>query len=210
MAPMNVFADRSSAAVPRCKHTHDWHSLESVRDWRTRDAKRAEERERWLTRLIAAAPFAADATIQVLDVGGGYGAVSKRVLQAFPCAAVTLHDYSQVMFDQARDALSGFTDRVRYVRADLRDAGWTTQIGGPFDLVVSALCIHNTLDMAVIGRCYRDVHTLLKPGGCFLDYDHYDHIGTVDTHLALFAQGGYERVESLFYEPPTAIIRAWA
>jgi SAM-dependent methyltransferase len=146
----------------------------------------------------------------VLDVGGGYGAVTRRVLQAFPRAAVTLHDYSPVMFDQARDNLSDFAGRVRYARADLRDPAWTAQVGGPFDLAVSALCIHNTLDLAVIARCYRDVGLLLKPGGCFLDYDHYDHIETIQFHLDLFAQAGYARVESLWYESPTALIRAWA
>jgi hypothetical protein len=68
MAPMNVSADRWSAAAPRCKHNHDWHSPDSVRDWRKRDAKRAAERERWLLRLVAAAPFAADVPIRVLDM----------------------------------------------------------------------------------------------------------------------------------------------
>lgn len=211
MTPISGAPDAATVVTkPRCKHENDWHSVDSVRDWRVRDARRADERERWLTRLIAAVPFVGEDVLRVLDVGGGYGAVSERVLEAFPAAEVTLHDYSDVMFGQARETLSGFGGRVRYARADLRDPAWIGQVGSRFDLVVSALCIHNTLDMAVIARCYRDIATLLKPGGCFLDYDHFDHIGTIETHLELFARGAYARVETLWYEPPTAIIRAWA
>jgi ubiquinone/menaquinone biosynthesis C-methylase UbiE len=57
------------------------------------------ERAIRLARLIDAVPFAADRPSRVLDVGGGYGAVSREVLHAFPRARVTLHDYSRVMFD---------------------------------------------------------------------------------------------------------------
>lgn len=114
------------------------------------------------------------------------------------------------MFDQARENLSGFADRVRYACADLRDPSWTEQVGGPFDLAVSAICIHNLMDLAVIARCYRDVRTVLRPGGCFVDWDHYDHIETAEVHLDLFKAAGYARVDCPCYESPTAIIRAWA
>lgn len=199
----------ASSERPRLKHNHDWHSADFVGDWRVRDAARAE-RVVWLARLIDAVPFAADQPLRVLDVGGGYGAVSEAVLRAFPRAQVTLHDYSQVMFDSASEYLADHAGRVSYARADLWDRSWTAQVGGPFDLIVSALCIHNLMDMPVIAACYREVRTLLRPGGVFLDYDHYDHIEDMDTHLRLFDEAGYARVECLHYDSPTAIVRATA
>lgn len=39
-----------------------------------------------------------------------------------------------------------------------------------FDAVVSALAIHN-IGTAAIPRVYRDIFTLLRPGGCFFDAD---------------------------------------
>jgi ubiquinone/menaquinone biosynthesis C-methylase UbiE len=146
----------------------------------------------------------------MLDVGGGYGAVSREVLRAFPRAQVTLHDYSQVMFDAAADYLTDYAGRVAYAQADLWDRSWACRVGGPFDLAVSALCIHNLMDMPVIAACYREVRTVLKSGGTFLDYDHYDHIEDMDSHLRLFEQAGYAKVECLHYDSPTAIVRATA
>jgi SAM-dependent methyltransferase len=198
-----------SGERPRLKHNNDWHTAEFVGDWRVRDAARME-RAVWLARLIDAVPFAADRPLRVLDVGGGYGAVSRAVLRAFPHASVTLHDYSEVMFDQAADYLAAEADRIAYARADLWDRSWATQVAGPFDLVVSALCIHNLMDMPVIAACYCEVRTVLRSGGVFLDYDHYDHIEDMDAHLRLFEQAGYSRIECLHYETPTAIVRATA
>ena len=63
---------------------HDWHSPSYVDQWITRDVTRDEERRVRLRQMLAAAPFAADAEIAVLDVGGGYGVVTEEVLRAFP------------------------------------------------------------------------------------------------------------------------------
>ena len=63
---------------------HDWHSAEYVADWIAHDVARDPERRPRLQQMLAAAPFARDAAIEVLDVGGGYGAVTEEVLKAFP------------------------------------------------------------------------------------------------------------------------------
>lgn len=195
---------------PGEKHDHDWHSCDCVRDWMVRNRGRDEERRVWLDRTISAIPFAHDASLRVIDIGCGYGAVSKEVLAAFPNVEITLHDYSDVMFGHARETLAAYAGRLRTARADLRDPDWAQQVGGPFDLAVSALCIHNTMDMAVIAAAYRAVRTILRPGGCFIDYDHVDHIEGLDAHLALFERAGYAQLECLWYDAPTAIIRATA
>ena len=69
---------------------HDWHSPSYVDEWIARDLTRDEERRLRLRQMLAAAPFAADGEITVLDVGGGYGVVTEEVLRAFPRAVVTL------------------------------------------------------------------------------------------------------------------------
>ncbi len=91
---------------------HDWHSQDYVDEWIARDITRDEERRLRLRQMLAAAPFAADAEITVLDVGGGYGVVTEEVLRVFPRAVVTLQDYSQPMLDQARDRLAAYCGRV--------------------------------------------------------------------------------------------------
>lgn len=199
-----------SAAKAREKHDHDWHSCDCVRDWMVRNRGREAERRVWLERTIHAIPFARDARLSVIDIGCGYGALAEEVLAAFPFADVTLHDYSRVMFDHARVHLADYAARLRTASADLRDPAWAERVGGPYDLAVSALCIHNTMDMAVIAGGYRGVRAILRPGGWFIDYDHFDHIAGLDAHLALFGEAGFASVECLRYEAPTAIVRAKA
>jgi ubiquinone/menaquinone biosynthesis C-methylase UbiE len=189
---------------------HDWHSQDYVTYWMTKDRGREARRRPLLQRMIEAAPFDKETALRVLDVGGGYGAVSERVLQAFPNAQVTLQDFSEVMLDEARDHLAAYEARMRYAFGDLRDRLWTEQFEEPFDLVVSAIAIHNLMDMPTIAACYREILGVLKPGGCFLDCDHFDHVGDIEGHIKALKLAGYAQVECLWYESPSGIIRSRA
>ena len=141
---------------------HDWHSTDYVAEWITRDAARDPERRPLLQQMLSFAPLPRDAELDVLDVGAGYGAVSEEVLQAFPAARVTLQDYSRPMLDHARQRLADRSDQLRYVVCDLVDPSWPKQVGGPFDLAVSAIALHNLRDPEKIFACYRAIHDLLQ------------------------------------------------
>lgn len=160
--------------------------------------------------MVDAVPFAQDAPIRVLDVGGGYGAVSEAVLRAFPKAQVTLQDYSQAMIDQARGFLAGFGARVSFALGDLTDRKWIEQFAAPFDLAVSAIAIHNLMEMPLIAASYRDIRAVLKPGGLFIDCDHFDHVETIEAHMAAMKAAGFAQVECLWHQSPTGILRATA
>lgn len=132
---------------------------------------RDEERRKRLQEMLSAATFAPDAAISVLDVGGGYGVVTEEALRAFPRARVVLQDYSRPMLDEAQRRLVQYADKVGYIRCDLRDPSWPDLVGGPFDLAVSAIAIHNLGELAAMAACYRGIARVLKPGALFLDYD---------------------------------------
>lgn len=199
---------RRRDAKPRSIDDHDWQSRDYVTGWMTKDRGRAARRGPLLQRMIDAVPFAKDAEFRVLDVGGGYGVVSETVLQAFPHAQVTLQDYSQVMIDAARGHLAAHAARMHYAIGDLRDRHWAAQFDAPFDLAVSAIAIHNLMDMPVIAACYRDIHDILKPGGMFIDCDHFDHVETIDSHIQALKNAGFAQVECLWRESPSGILRA--
>ena len=129
----------------------------------SRDAVRRQRRQR-LRDMLAHAHVPADGEVSVLDVGGGYGVVTEEVLAAFPHARVTLQDYSEPMLDAARRRLAPEAGRLAFVQADLTDPGWTGRVGGPFDLAVSAIAIHNLRDIGAIADCYRGIAQVLKPG----------------------------------------------
>ena len=185
---------------------HDWHSTDYVAEWITRDAARDPERRPLLRQMLSFAPFPRDAELKVLDVGAGYGAVSEEVLHAFPTARVALQDYSRPMLDRARERLADRSEQLRFVVCDLTDPSWTQQVGGPFDLAVSAIALHNLRDPAKIFACYRAIHDLLKPAGCFLNCDRF--VDGVEPHLGALREAGFGRVECAWRESPRAILVA--
>ena len=193
-------------ASGRLTTPHDWHSDQYVADWIVHDTARDPERRPRLQEMLAAAPFPRDAEFAVLDVGAGYGAVTEEVLKAFPKARVTLQDYSQPMLGEAKRRLAGHAAQLRYVTSDLTDPGWPGGVGGPFDLAVSAIALHNLGDAAKIFACYRAIHDLLNPGGWFLNCDRF--VEGVEPHLAALREAGFDRVECPWRELPRAILIA--
>jgi ubiquinone/menaquinone biosynthesis C-methylase UbiE len=156
--------------------------------------------------MLSSAPFPRDAALAVLDVGAGYGVVTEEVLAAFPQARVTLQDYSPAMLDQARRRLAAHSEQLSYVLCDLFDPVWPQAVGGPFDLTVSAIVLHNLGSREKIFACYPAIHGLLKPGGCFLNYDRF--VDGVEEHLAELRAAGFGRVECPWRQAPLAIVVA--
>lgn len=187
---------------------HDWHSPGYVEEWIARDLTRDDERRERLRQMLAFAAVPAEAELAVLDVGGGYGVVTEEVLRTFPHARVTLQDYSQPMLDQARTRLAQHAGRVSYAVGDLRDPRWAAAVGGPFDLAVSAIAIHNLRDPGHIAACYRAIAGLLKPDGVFLDYDLFELIGGLDAQLRTIRDAGFAAADCLWREGRVAIVAA--
>jgi ubiquinone/menaquinone biosynthesis C-methylase UbiE len=156
--------------------------------------------------MLSSAPFPKDQELAVLDVGAGYGVVTEEVLAAFPRANVTLQDYSRVMLDQARGRLADHAARLSYVLCDLFDPAWPQAVGGPFDLAVSAIVLHNLESREKIFACYPAIHGLLRPGGCFLNYDRF--VDGVEEHLTELSAAGFGRVECTWQQAPRAIVVA--
>ena len=192
-------------ASGRLTTPHDWHSTQYVADWIVHDVARDPERRPRLQSVIEAAPFPRATQLEVLDVGAGYGAVTEEVLKIFPAARVTLQDYSQPMLAEAQRRLAGHAAQLRYVTNDLTDPGWPGMVGGPFDLAVSAIALHNLGDAAKIFACYWAIHDLLRPGGHFLDYDLF--FQGVEGHIGEMRKAGFT-VECPWQEPPRAIVIA--
>jgi ubiquinone/menaquinone biosynthesis C-methylase UbiE len=190
---------------------HDWHSPSYVDWWIARDQDRDAVRRQRLKAMLSHANVAPDADISVLDIGGGYGVVAEEVLIAFPRARVTLQDYSEPMLAEARQRLAAHSGRTELALADLRDPAWADRVGGPFDLAVSAIAIHNLRDIEAIGAAYRGIARVLKPGGVFLDYDlFFESIGGLSRHIELLREAGFARVECLWQEAPLASLAAYA
>jgi tRNA (cmo5U34)-methyltransferase len=152
-------------------------------------------------------PFSRDAEVRVLDVGGGYGMLTREVLEEWPCSHVVLHDFSEPMFDQARARLGPLVDRVEFVRADLRDPEWVDAVDGPFDAVVSSIAIHNVRDPERVRAIYAEIHPLVAGGGCFANLDLAFPGGLeVATQLGWLEQAGFRDVRCVLEHEHQALL----
>lgn len=188
---------------------HDWHSQAYVDQWIKRDESRDDERRPRIRQMIAAAKLPRDAAPNVLDIGAGYGFVTEEVLHAFPKAHITLQDYSELMLAHARKHLAKSAAQLSFVLADLTNPTWPKCVGGPFDIIVSAIAIHNLRKTDLIAACYRGVASLLKPGAPFLDYDLFAMSGGIETHIGMMQDAGMTRVSRTWDDGHAAIIVAY-
>jgi SAM-dependent methyltransferase len=185
---------------------HDWHSQTYVDYWIKRDESRDEERRPRIRQMIEMAKLPREAELAVLDIGAGYGFVTEEVLRAFPMAHVVLQDFSELMLTRARKHLGKFAGQLSFVLADLTDPTWSDRVGGPFDLIVSGIAIHNLRATDKIAAVYRGVAGLLKPDALFLDYDLFAQHGGIETHVGMMQEAGMTRVSRAWDYGHAAII----
>ena len=188
---------------------HDWQSEEYVQEWKNNqnDAERAI----YMRRLAYLIPRDPDHDLRVLDIGAGYGALSKVILEAYPHASVVVHDFSDPMLTEARTQLDAFSDSVSYVRADLMSPDWPKAFTGDFDAIVSTIAIHNVRFPDRIRAIYSELFPLVRPGGCFLNFDQVtapgEMISAAERHAGLMdrRQRAYE--EAGKWEPLESFVR---
>ena len=101
--------------------------------------------------------------ISVLDIGAGSGLFSGMLLEQCSIGRLCLLDGSAGMLDQARGRFAG-NDRVEYRLDDMANA----DLGGQWDLIISALAIHHLFDDQK-KDLYRRIRNALKPGGLFVN-----------------------------------------
>jgi SAM-dependent methyltransferase len=108
-----------------------------------------------------------------LDLGCGNGILGKAILAQHASSTGVFVDFSGPMLDAAQQNLAAEGDRARFIQRDFGAVGWLHGLEGfgAFDVVVSGFAIHHQLDEQK-RRIYRDILSLLKPGGLFLNLEH--------------------------------------
>jgi SAM-dependent methyltransferase len=150
---------------------HDWQSPDYVDRWIASDVLKDDERRVVLRRILDRLPIVRDEPIRALDVGAGYGVLTSELLESLPRSNVVLVDLSPRMLEHARMRLAEASDRLRTVEADFRDARWKSAVDGPFQVVASAMAVHNVRYPELIRQIYADMTSLITPDGLFLNID---------------------------------------
>jgi len=105
----------------------------------------------------------------MLDLGCGDGIVTAAIVEAGGSVSATLVDGSGDMLAKARARLAGLSD-AKYVHASFQEVLRKDLLAGPYDLIVSSLAIHH-LTMGEKTALFDMAHTLLHPGGSFVNID---------------------------------------
>lgn len=181
------------------RRNHDdpeqWRNATFVGEWVDKDDGRPQDRVQPMRDALAATGYGGDDALSAMDIGAGYGLFASEVLRAFPNATVTLQDVSEPMFEIARKRFADHASHMRFALCDLGTSAWTSEVGGPFDLVVSSIAIHNLYDESAIARVYNDVHGLLKPGGTFINVDHIQRVGGPEGQTQWLRDAGFAQVD---------------
>ena len=151
----------------------------AARDWiarwdRQQEVYLADREERFTALIDAVEAGTGRPDPLVVDLGCGPGSLSARLLARIPAATVIAVDADPVTLSLGRAAYGGVPG-LRFLEIDLRSSGWETGLGiepgRQVDAVVSTTALH-WLSAAELGRLYRVLASLLRPGGLFLDGDH--------------------------------------
>jgi trans-aconitate methyltransferase len=109
-----------------------------------------------------------------LDLACGPGAISQRLLERFSNARCVAIDFDPVMLAIGEGALGTYDGRLRWVDADLSDAGWVEAIGETsVDAALSTTALHWLSERDLI-TLYQRIGELVRPGGVFLNGDNMD------------------------------------
>lgn len=146
----------------------DWWSWQ--RSWDVQQEAYLPGREERFGALFDAVEAAVGSAPRVLDLAGGTGSISLRLLDRFPEATAVILDADPALLRIAERTI-GAEERVEIARADLRDPSWSEQLSGSFDAVLTATALH-WLSRERIADLYREIATVVRPGGIFGNADH--------------------------------------
>ena len=171
---------------------HDWNSPEYVEDWAQRQRRNETLRTRQFALVAELVPFDGEAAFRFMDVGCGYGALSKYLLETFPRATAVCHDGSAAMADLGGRRMKELEGRFEYVISDFSKKDWSRVAEGEFDLVVSCNAIHNVRVGDVIRDIYEEIFGRLRSGGHFFNLDRGS--ATMEDQVAWFRSAGFQDV----------------
>jgi len=183
---------------------HDWSSRQYVSEWAEGQDKRETDRKKifsMIARIISNDPKVA---LKILDLGAGYGALAQFLLNHFPKATAICQDGSTEMAKLGRKRMEHLKERFQYALCDFSKPGWSRKIKGSFDAVVSSIAIHNVRSPDIIRSIYKETFLLVKPDGCFLNFDRMTP--SLKEQLAWLREAGFADVQCFWDGGRRAIV----
>lgn len=134
------------------------------RSWDRLEEALVSDRERLISTLLDVVQAMAGTAPTVVDLACGPGSITSRLLDRLPRARSIAVDVDPVLLTIASATFAN-DDRVRVVRADLRDRGWRDALPeSRVDAILTSTALH-WLPEETVRRLYRDLAGLVGRGG---------------------------------------------
>ena len=118
---------------------HDWASADYVAKWAKGQDPKEVNRQQAFSLIADTIPYDKTQAITILDLGAGYGALTKFLLERLPNATAVCQDGSEEMAKLSGERMEDFKGRFAYILADFSRHGWSKILPGPFDAIVSSI-----------------------------------------------------------------------
>jgi len=160
----------------------DWEAWQQR--WDRQQEVYLPDREERFAAMLDVVEAARGAEPRVVDLAGGTGSISRRILGRFPKATVVVLDVDPALLAIAAGSFEG-DERVTIRTADLDDPSWVAGVEPEsFDAVLSATALH-WLTPERLRRVYAESAGLLRAGGVFANADHMADDGLSGLNEAL-------------------------
>jgi SAM-dependent methyltransferase len=149
----------------------DWDRVQ--REWDSQQESYLPDREQRFAAMLDTVEAVAGNAPRILDLAGGTGSITRRLLDRFPGASSVIVDVDAALLAIATGSFAG-DNRVRIVSVDLAAPAWLETLGeaaGSFDAVLTATALH-WLPAERVAGVYAEAGTLLRKGGVFANADH--------------------------------------
>jgi tRNA (cmo5U34)-methyltransferase len=147
-----------------------WGNEEFIKRWADKGWQ-TPIREVQVAMVLRMIPQPIEASIRVLDIGAGYGALAAAVLRERPNATAVCQDASAAMLQMGRQKNTDLEQRISFIQGSLEDPSWLNPIEGTFDAIISSRALHHFTANQRRREIFKEVFNLVRPGGCFINAD---------------------------------------
>ncbi len=155
---------------PEDTNAEIWKSDSVVAQWSVEAANREATRTSHRQVMAELLPFGPDEPFTFLDLGAGTGMAARAILERHPASSAVLADFSAQMMAQTDHELAGFPGRFSRVEFDMSSSDWPAPLAGPFDAVITSMCLHHLRDERK-QTLLTEIRDRLVPGGWYVNYD---------------------------------------
>ena len=143
----------------------------------------------------------------VVELGIGPGYMARHILERSEAFSYEGVDFSDAMFDIARETLGDLMTRVSLTSADLLERDWTSRLANQPGAIISTWALHDLASERAIADVYAACHRALPQGGVLVNGDFIKPDGTkfayeagriaIGRHLELLKAAGFEAPQCL-------------